>query len=211
MKMNLFCFLLVTLLSCSKSHPVTVPPVTPPDSTKTKTTNTDSIPQQNGTPFAAVADPRDVSIYQVNIRAFSSPHNLQGVSKRLDQIKALGVNTIYLMPVNPVGTLKAANSPYCIRNFDSVGTEYGTLTDLRNFVDGAHSRNMAVILGFIVNQTSWVHPWITQHQDWSVHDVNEKNKQLSTYTANSPKNSSIPAKRTTIIRSMLTWIYKANI
>src|ERR1700742_1310105 len=134
MKMNLICFLLVTLLSCSKSHPVSLPPVTPPDTTKT-TTNTDTIPAQYGTPFSAVPDPRDVSIYQVNIRAFSSTHNLQGVSSRLDQIRALGVNTIYLMPVYPVGTLRSANSPYCIRNFDSVGPEYGTLSDLRAVVD----------------------------------------------------------------------------
>jgi glycosidase len=209
MKMDLFCFLLVGLLSCSKSHPVIVPPVTPPDSTKT--TNTDSIPQQYGTPFAAVPDPRDVAIYQVNIRAFSSTHNLQGVSNRLDQIKALGVNTIYLMPVNPVGTLKAANSPYCIRNFDSVGPEYGTLTDLRNFVDGAHSRNMAVILDFVVNQTSWDHPWITQHPDWYVHDGSGKIEQLSTYSDVAALNFSNTAMRSAIINSMRGWVYRANI
>src|ERR1700753_2010522 len=143
MKMTILLASLLTLLACSK-HSGTPTPVTPPDSTKTVEIAT--TPAQSATPYTAVPDPRDVTIYQVNIRAFSSTHNLQGVSNRLDQIKALGVNTIYLMPVYPVGSLKSVNSPYCVKDFDSVGTEYGSLTDLRNLIDGAHSRGMAVLL-----------------------------------------------------------------
>ena len=209
MKMNVLLFCLIALLSCSKNHSVPTPPVTPPDTTKT--TAADTIPAQYGTPFTGVPDPRDVTIYQVNIRAFSATHNLQGVGNRLDQIKALGVNTIYLMPVYPVGSLKSVNSPYCIRNFDSVGSEYGTLTDLRNIVDGAHSRNMAVILDFVVNQTSWDHPWITQHPDWFVHDANGNIIQLSTYSDVAALNFSSTAMRLSIINSMRGWIYKANL
>src|ERR1700680_3271810 len=73
-------------------------------------------PPQYGTPFNAVPDAKDVTIYEVNTRAFSATHNFQGVIDRLDSIKALGINVIYLMPVYPVGTLKSVNSPYCIRN-----------------------------------------------------------------------------------------------
>ena len=208
MKMILIIPALFALLSCSK-HNSTPVPVTPPDSTTT--TTTDTIPAQYGTPFTSVPDPRDVSIYQVNIRAFSSTHNLQGVSSRLDQIKALGVNVVYLMPVYPVGSLKSVNSPYCIRNFDSVGTEYGSLTDLRTFVDGAHSRGMAVMLDYIVNQTSWDHPWITQHPDWYVHDANGNIEQLSTYTDVAALNFTSSAMRLSVIRSMRNWVYRANI
>ena len=49
------------------------------------------------------------------MRAFSSTRNFQGVIDRLDSIKALGVNVIYLMPTYPVGVLKAINSLYCIK------------------------------------------------------------------------------------------------
>jgi len=122
MKMSFLSFALLILLACSKSHSVApTPPVTPPDTM----TAAAVYPPQYGTPFAGVPDPRDVTIYQVNMRAFSSTHNLQGVINRLDSIKALGVNVIYLMPVYPVGVLKSVNSPYCIRSFDSVGTEFG--------------------------------------------------------------------------------------
>ena len=44
--------------------------------------------------------------------------------------------------------------------------EFGTLTDLRALVDGAHSKNMSVILDWVANHTSWDNPWITTHSDW---------------------------------------------
>ena len=37
--------------------------------------------------------------------------------KSLDQIQALGVNVVYLMPVTPVGIVKTSNSPYCVRDY----------------------------------------------------------------------------------------------
>ena len=168
-------------------------------------------PAQYGTPFSGVPDPRDATIYQVNMRAFSSTHNFQGVINRLDQIKALGVNVVYLMPVYPVGVLKSVNSPYCIRSFDSVGTEFGSLTDLRTLVDGAHSRGMAVILDFAVNQTSWDHPWITQHPDWYLHDGSGNIEQLGSYTDVAALDFTNTSMRAALVTAMRGWIFRANV
>lgn len=168
-------------------------------------------PPQYGTPFAGVPDQRDAVIYQVNMRAFSSTHNFQGVINRLDQIKALGTNVIYLMPVFPVGTLKSLNSPYCIKDFQSVGSEFGSLTDLRALVDGAHSRNMAVILDWVVNQTSWDHPWITQHPDWYLKDGSGNITGLNGYTDVAALDFSSTAMRTAMISAMRSWVYTANV
>jgi glycosidase len=115
------------------------------------------------------------------------------------------------MPVYPVGVLNSINSPYCIRSFDSVGTEYGTLTDLRNLVDGAHSRNMAVILDWIVNQTSWDHPWITQHPDWYLQNASGKIEALSGYADVAALNFASTAMRSAMITAMESWIFRANI
>src|SRR5450631_2056306 len=124
-------------------------------------------PPQFGTPFTGVPDTRDVNMYQVHTRPYSAAGNFAGVISRLDAIKALGTNVIYLMPVYPHGTdSKSSNSPYCIKDFKSIATEYGTLTDMQALVDGAHSRGMAVILDIAINGTSWDHPWITAHPDW---------------------------------------------
>ena len=168
-------------------------------------------PPQYGTPFSGVPDPRDVTIYQVNMRAFSPTHNFQGVINRLDSIKALGVNVIYLMPVYPVGVLKSVNSPYCIRSFDSVGSEFGALTDLQNIVNGAHSRNMAVILDWVVNQTSWDHPWITAHPDWYLQDGSGNIEALDGYSDVAALNFSSTAMRTAMITAMKSWVFRANV
>src|SRR5450432_953762 len=127
------------------------------------TTTTTPVTQQYGTPFSNVPSRQDAIIYQVNIRAFSQQGNLAGVLTRLDSIKALGANVVYLMPIYPVGILKSVNSPYCVRDYLSVSTEFGTLDDLRAIVDGAHSRNMAVMLDWVANHTAWDHSWISDH------------------------------------------------
>ncbi len=124
-----------------------------------------------GMPFAGAPDPRDAVIYQVNLRAFSDK-GFQGVTARLDQIQALGVNVLYLMPVTPVGVLKTSNSPYCVRNYKEVSPDFGTIEDLRTLIAESHRRGMAVILDWVANHTAWDNPWITEHPDWYERDGN---------------------------------------
>ncbi|HTJ53703.1 MAG TPA: Ig-like domain-containing protein [Cyclobacteriaceae bacterium] len=168
-------------------------------------------PAQYGTPFASVPNPMDVNMYQVHIRPYSASGNLAGVTARLDAIKALGINVVYLMPIYPYGTdSRSSNSPYCIKDYKSVGTEYGSLTDLRNLVDGAHSRGMAVILDIAINGTSWDHPWITQHPDW----YNQSGgviQQLATFPDIAGLNFSNTSMRAALVDAMRYWIFAANI
>lgn len=168
-------------------------------------------PAQYGTPYASVPDPRDVNMYQVHNRPYSTAGNLAGVTARLDAIKALGINVVYLMPVYPVGQdSRSSISPYCIKDFKSVGTEYGSLTDLRALVDGAHSKGMAVILDFAVNGTSWDHPWITQHPDWYTQSGGVI-QQLATFPDVAGLNFASTAMRAAMVDAMRYWIFAANI
>src|SRR5436305_14793926 len=81
-------------------------------------------PPQYGKPFRKVPDTRDVTIYQVNMRVFSKDGNFKGVLARLDSIKALGANVVYLMPIYPVGIAKTSNSP-CVRDYKAINSEFG--------------------------------------------------------------------------------------
>jgi uncharacterized protein YjdB len=169
-------------------------------------------PAQFGTPYNAVPNPMDVNLYEVNIRPFSTAGNLAGVAARLDNIKALGTNVIYLMPVYPHGTdSRSSNSPYCIKDFESVATEYGALSDLQALVAGAHSRGMAVILDFVVNGTSWDHAWITQHPNWYVQDGSGNIQQLASFSDVAALNFSNTDMRSAIISAMRYWVFSANI
>ncbi|MEI6682860.1 MAG: alpha-amylase family glycosyl hydrolase [Bacteroidota bacterium] len=207
MKNNLFLILfLALLLACSKEPATTVvTPVTPPV--------TDTTPSQYGTPFGAVPDRQDAVIYQVNMRAFSSQANFNGVIARLDSIKALGVNVIYLMPIFPVGTVKSVNSPYCVKNYTAVNAEFGTLADLRSLVDGAHSRNMCVIIDWVANHTAWDNGWITSHKDWYLQDGsgNVVSPPGMGWNDVAQLDFSNNAMRLKMIWDMKYWVFAANV
>lgn len=168
-------------------------------------------PPQYNTPYAGVPDPRDVNMYQVHIRPYSAAGNFAGVIARLDAIRALGTNVLYLMPIYPHGTdSRSSVSPYSIKDFKSVASEYGTLADLRTLVDGAHARGMAVMLDFAVNGTSWDHPWITQHPDW----YNQNGgviQQLGPFPDVAGLNFNNASMRAGIVDAMRYWIFAANI
>ncbi|MBR9922363.1 MAG: alpha-amylase [Bacteroidetes bacterium] len=161
---NFFLFLSLLLTgfvtpSCDKE------PMDPPDDTPTDTGY-----KQYGTPYDDMPDNEDVVIYEVNLRAFSSSGTLQGVTDRLDEIQSLGVNVIWLMPIHPIGNVNSVNSPYSVRDFKAVSSEYGSLEDLRSLTDEAHSRGMAVIMDWIANHTAWDNSW-TSNKDWYTQDA----------------------------------------
>lgn len=172
--------------------------------------STGAYPPQYGEPFKDVPDSRDVILYQVNIRSFSKEGKLSAVTARLDSIKALGVNTIYLMPIYPIGTLKGVNSPYATKDYDEVGPEFGDLNDLRALVDGAHQRKMALMLDIVANHTSWDHPWMA-NKGWYLQDSTGAIKYPQNWRDVAQLNFQNQDMRLALIRSMKSWVLKANI
>lgn len=168
-------------------------------------------PPQYGTPFAGVPDTRDVNMYQVHIRPFSANGNLAGVTARLDNIKALGTNVIYLMPIYPHGTdSRSSASPYCIKDFKAVGSEYGSLSDLRTLVDGAHSRGMSVILDIAINGTSWDNAWTVSHPEYYLRSGTTI-QQLGNFSDIAALDLNSSATRNAIKDAMRYWILAANV
>jgi glycosidase len=128
-------------------------------------------PPQYETPYTDIPSTSDIIMYEINERAFSVSGTFSGILPRLDSIKELGVNVIWLMPIFPIGVIKSINSPYCVKNYRDVNPEYGNLDDLRTLVREAHKRKMAVILDWVANHTSWDNPWI-QNKSWYTQDGN---------------------------------------
>ena len=170
-------------------------------------------PPQYGTPFAGVPNREDAVIYQVNMRAFSQTGNFAGVTARLDSIKAVGVNVLYLMPIYPVGTVKSVNSPYCVKDYTAVNPEFGTLDDLRTLVNGAHARGMSVMLDWVANHTSYDNAWATAHPDWYLRDAagNLLPPPNSTFTDVAQLDFTNSAMRLAMIAAMKSWLYTANV
>ena len=150
-------------------------------------------------------------MYEVNMQTYT-PANFQGVMARLDSIKALGVNVIWLMPTYPVGVLKSINSPYCVQNYNAVNPNFGTLTDLRNLVAAAHTLGMAVIMDWVANDTSWDNVWIT-NKSWYLQDANGNiiSPPNTNYNDVAALNFNSTPMRTAMIRAMKYWIFTANV
>ncbi len=114
--------------------------------------------------MAPTEDPlwyRDAVIYQINVKAFFDSNDdgfgdFKGVASKLDYVRELGVNTIWLMPFYPS---PLRDDGYDISQYDGVHEQYGTLDDFRTMLDEAHKRGLKVITELVVNHTSDQHPW----------------------------------------------------
>ena len=200
---NLFklLFFVFILISCKEDENILVEPLIDQDTTTVY-----------GTPFQNIPEIDDIIMYEVNERAFSTSGNLQGVINRLDSIKALGVNVIWLMPIHPIGTINSVNSPYCVKNYFEVNPEFGTLADLRKLVEEAHNRNMAVIIDWVANHTAWDNPWIDS-TIWYTQDGNGNiiSPAGTNWADVADLNFSNQNMRLEMIKAMRYWILTTNI
>ena len=196
------------LAGCKPDDPQPPTPVPPPPPVVGTPT-----PPQYGTPFASVPNREDAVIYQVNMRAFSQGGNFAGVTARLDSIKDVGVNVLYLMPIYPVGTLRGVNSPYAVKDYRAVNPEFGTLTDLRTLVDAAHARGLTVMLDWVANHTSFDNAWITDHPDWYLRDAAGTilSPPNTPFTDVAQLNFNSAPMRLAMISAMKSWVYTANV
>ena len=103
----------------------------------------------------------DAIFYQLHIKSFFDADNdgagdFQGLIRKLDYIKDLGANTIWVLPFYP-SPLK--DDGYDIADYRNVNPTYGTIRDFRHFVHEAHERNLRVVTELVINHTSDQHPW----------------------------------------------------
>ena len=97
-------------------------------------------------------------IYQIFVRSFSPAGDLNGVTARLDDLHALNVNILWLMPIHPDGQVKkkgSLGSPYAVRDYYAIDPALGTKDDLHRLVQEAHNRQMKVIIDIVANHTAW--------------------------------------------------------
>jgi hypothetical protein len=162
--------------------------------------------------FTKVPAPPDVVMYEANERVFAATASLNAIARRLDNIKALGVNVLWLMPVNEQGKQNAIGSPYSVKNYTKVEPEYGTLDDLRNLVKQAHNRDMAVIIDWVANHTSWDNEWI-QNKSWYMQDAqgNIVSPEGTGWNDVADLDYASAEMRKAMIEAMKYWIYEANV
>lgn len=112
---------------------------------------------------------KDAVLYQVNTRQFTPEGTFRAAEAQLPRLKALGVDIVWLMPIHPIGKENrkgGLGSPYSVQDHFGVNPEFGTLADLKHFVDAAHAQGLRVILDLVANHTAWDNQLAKQHPDW---------------------------------------------
>ncbi len=107
---------------------------------------------------------KEAIVYQIYPRSFKDSNgdgigDIPGIIQKLDYIKSLGVDVIWLCPVYDSPN---DDNGYDIRDYRNIHKEFGTMTDLENLLEGVHQRGMKLIMDLVVNHTSDEHEWFLQ-------------------------------------------------
>nr|WP_299066839.1 alpha-glucosidase [uncultured Allomuricauda sp.] len=103
-------------------------------------------------------------VYQIYPRSFQDTTgngigDIQGIIKRLDYIKSLGVDIIWLCPV-----YKSPNDDngYDISDYRNIMEEFGTMSDFDSLLEEMHARDLKLVMDLVVNHTSDEHYWFQE-------------------------------------------------
>ncbi len=103
-------------------------------------------------------------IYQIYPRSFSDSNNdgigdLNGITNRLDYLADLGVDAIWLSPINPSPDVDFG---YDVSDYLNIDPKFGTMHDFERLIKEAKKRQIHIILDLVLNHTSDQHPWFLE-------------------------------------------------
>ena len=117
---------------------------------------------------------RSAVVYEIFPRNFSAAGNLNAITARLDELKDLGVDVLWLMPIHPIGEKMkkgSIGSPFAVRDFYAINPDYGTTNDFKRLIAEAHKRDMKVVMDVVAGQTSW-DSVLMAHPEFYLHGTN---------------------------------------
>jgi alpha-amylase len=113
------------------------------------------------------------NIYEVNVRQYTPEGTFNAFAKELPRLKDMGVQTLWFMPIQPVGEKNrkgTLGSYYSIKDYTAINPEFGTLDDFKRLVKEAQAMGFKVIIDWVANHTSWDHVWTKSNPDFYTKD-----------------------------------------
>lgn len=107
---------------------------------------------------------KSATIYQIYPRSFQDSNgdgigDLKGIEQRLDDLKSLGVDAIWISPIFPS---PMADFGYDVADYTGIDPRFGTLDDFDSLLKAAHDRGLKLLLDLVPNHTSDQHPWFQE-------------------------------------------------
>jgi len=112
----------------------------------------------------APVSPQNRIIYEMNVGAFTSAGTFNAARDKLEELRTLGIDILWLMPIYPRGG--GINSPYAATDFQATNPNYGTIAELKQMVNKAHQLGMQVWLDWVPNHTATNARWVTEHPQY---------------------------------------------
>jgi len=159
---------------------------------------------------------KGANIYEVNTRQYTPEGTFKAFQQHLPRLKAMGVEILWLMPINPIGVKNrkgSLGSYYSISDYKKVNPEFGTEADFKELVAEAHKLGMHVIIDWVANHTSWDNVWMKEHSDWYTKDSlgNIIRPAGTDWDDTADLNYSNPGLRRAMIDAMAYWVKNADI
>ena len=110
-------------------------------------------------------------LYEVNVRQYTPEGTFKAFEGHLPRLKKLGVDILWLMPINPIGVKnrkEPLGSYYSVKDYKDVNPEFGDLDDFKNLVSKAHELGFHVIMDWVPNHSSWDNKLTVEHPEWYV-------------------------------------------
>ena len=153
-------------------------------------------------------------VYEVNVRQFSESGKITAVIEQLNNLKSLGVDILWLMPLHPIGVEKrkgTLGSYYSVKDYKAFNPEFGTEKEFELFVNKAHQLGFKVIIDWVANHTAWDHEWIKKHPEWYVRDKKGIIQTPFDWTDVAKLNFSSKPMRAAMTEAMKHWVTKYDI
>lgn len=97
-------------------------------------------------------------VYSFNDSDGDGRGDIKGITQKLDYFVDLGVNVLWLSPINKAGSYHG----YDVQDYYSINTRLGTDADLKELIEEAHKKDIKILLDMVVNHTSNSHPWFIE-------------------------------------------------
>ena len=154
------------------------------------------------------------NIYEVNIRQYTPEGTLKAFAKHLDRLKAMGVQTLWFMPLNPISKVDrkgSLGSYYAVSDYTSVNPEFGTMKDWIDLVNEIHGKGMKVIIDWVPNHTGADNHWLIEHPDFFVKDSTGKAAMAKDWSDTRQLDYNNPVMEDSMIAAMKFWLLNSNI
>lgn len=154
---------------------------------------------------------KNETIYQIFVRNYSKEGKIKNVTLDLPRIKDLGVSTIYLLPIHPIGKEARKGkygSPYSIQDYRKINRQLGSMKDFEELICEAHKMDLKVMMDVVFNHTSLDATLVKKHPEFYYYKNGKRGNRIGDWTDIIDLDFNNQKMRKYLIDTLVFWVKK---